>query len=63
MGYPLINISANQLEYLIQEAISKYNGEEFICTVKDLNSPNVSSLEDKIIFKVEVRTKSLENKR
>ncbi|HEX6982623.1 MAG TPA: hypothetical protein VF181_07665 [Balneolaceae bacterium] len=57
MSNPLITISANQLEFLLQQAIGKYHGEEYVCTVKDLSSPNVSSLEDKITFKVEIRGK------
>lgn len=59
MSNPLITISANQLEYIIQQAVGKYHGEEYTCTVKDLSFPNVSSLEDKIAFKVEICSKEL----
>jgi len=56
-------LSANQLEYLIQKAIHNYNGEEYEYTIKDLNSPNVNSTEEKLTFKVEIRCKSAtENK-
>lgn len=50
----LKNLSANQLEYLIRRSIDEYNEEDYIYTVKDLNSPNVNSTEEKLTFKVEI---------
>lgn len=54
MCHKLKNLSANQLEHLIKRSIDKYNGEEYLYTVKDLNSPNVNSTEEKLTFKVEI---------
>lgn len=50
----LKNLSANQLEHLIKKAIGSYNGEEYLYTIKDLNSPNANSTEEKLTFKVEI---------
>lgn len=54
MSDKLKNLSANQLEHLIKKSISEYNGEDYLYTVKDLNSPNVNSTEEKLTFKVEI---------
>lgn len=50
----LKNLSTNQLEHLIKRSIEEYNDEDYLYTVKDLNSPNVNSTEEKITFKVEI---------
>ncbi|SMO86339.1 hypothetical protein SAMN06265218_11842 [Fodinibius sediminis] len=54
MCHKLKNLSANQLEHLIKRSIDEYNGENYLYTVKDLNSPNVNSTEEKLTFKVEI---------
>ncbi len=51
----LKNLSASQLEHLIKISINKYNGENYLYTVKDLNSPNVNSTDEKLTFKVEIK--------
>jgi len=50
----LKNLSENQLEHLIKRSIDEYNGEDYLYTVKDLNSPNVNSTEEKLTFKVQI---------
>jgi hypothetical protein len=50
----LKNLSADQLEYLIKRSIDEYNDEDYLYTVKDLNSPNVNSTEEKLTFKVQI---------
>jgi len=50
----LKTLSASQLEHLIKKGIDSYLGEEYIYIIKDLNSPYVNSIEQKITFKVEI---------
>jgi len=55
----LKTLSNNQLERLIKTSIDSYHNEDYDYVIKDLNSPNVNSTEDKITFKVEIRCKEL----
>jgi hypothetical protein len=57
MSTQLISLSADQLAYLIEQGVSKYQGEEYKCIVKDISSPNAGSREDKLTFKVEISDK------
>jgi len=54
MCHKLKNLSANQIEHLIKRSIDEYNGEDYLYTVKDMNSPNVNSTEEKLTFEVEI---------
>ncbi|MEX0662140.1 MAG: hypothetical protein WEA58_03860 [Balneolaceae bacterium] len=53
----LKTLSKNQLVNLIKKSIDGYHDEDYDYTIKDLNSPNVNSTEEKITFKVEIRCK------
>ncbi len=55
----LKTLSANQLEHLIKKTIDGYLDEEYRYTIKDLNSPNVNSTEQKLTFEVEIRCKDM----
>lgn len=55
----LKTLSANQLEHLIKKAVDNYLDEEYRYTIKDLNSPNVNSTEQKLTFEVEIRCKDM----
>lgn len=55
----LKTLSANQLEHLIKKQIDSYLDEEYLYTIKDLNSPNFT--EQKITFKVEIRCREMTN--
>jgi len=55
----LKTLSANQLEHLLKEAIDNYLVEEYDYTIKDLNSPNVNSTEQKLTFGVEIRCRNM----
>lgn len=57
----LKTLSANQLQYLIKKAIDSYHGEDYMYIVKDLDSPNVNSTEDKLSFKVEISCREMTN--
>lgn len=51
----LKTLSANQLEHLIKNVIDDYHNEDYSYTIKNLNSPNVNSTEQKLTFEVEIR--------
>lgn len=53
----LKTLSKNQLENLIKKSIDSYHNEDYDYSVKDMNSPNVNSTEEKITFKIEIRCK------
>lgn len=55
----LKTLSPNQLEHLIKKAIDGYLDEEYRYTIKDLNSPNVNSTEQKLTFEVEIRCRDM----
>jgi hypothetical protein len=59
MSTQLISLSSDQLAYLIAQAVSKYQGEEYKCMVKDISSPNAGSREDKLTFQVEISDKAV----
>lgn len=51
----LKTLSSDQLEFLIKKVIDNYHKENYHYKIKDLNSPNVNSTEEKLTFKVEIQ--------
>jgi len=51
----LKTLSENQLAHLIKQAVDDYHNEDYVYTVRNINSPNVNSTEKKVTFNVEIK--------
>jgi hypothetical protein len=54
MGNQLKTLDSEQLERFIKDKVDHYLGIASICKVKDLDTPNANTRDDRLSFKVEI---------
>lgn len=57
MQNQLKTLSETQLEHLIKKSIDEYLNTQFDYTVRNINTRNVGSEQDRLSFKVEIQSK------